>query len=278
MNTSTSIVADVKSTADGKAIRRHYDSLSPWYLLFWGDHLHHGWFTTGKEKPREAQIEMLWQCASMARVRFAARVLDVGCGYGGTSVFLASELGCRVDGLSLSPNQLAVANKKAAAANVRSNVRFHLQDAEKFEYPYDHYDLVWTMESSEHFADKQRYFHRVCRTLRSDGRLLLAAWTGSMTSDSVRSVAKHFICPEICTADEYVEFIEAAGMEVQEVVNATSYALPTWQICLQRIERFRLLRHLVSDDVRSFGEGLEVILNAYLSGELTYTIVTACPR
>ena len=138
---------------------------------------------------------MLRQCASMVRVRVAARVLDVGCGYGGTSIFLASKLACRVDGLSLSPNQLAVANKKAA--KVRSNVRFHLQDAERFEYPENHYDLVWTMESSEHFAHKQRYFHKVCRTLRSDGRLLLAAWTGSMTSDSVRSVAEHFLCPEI---------------------------------------------------------------------------------
>jgi tocopherol O-methyltransferase len=278
MNISSSIIADVKSTADVDAIRRHYDSLSMWYLLFWGDHLHHGWFSTGKEKAREAQIEMLRQCASMVRVRLAARVLDVGCGYGGTSIFLASELACQVDGLSLSLNQLAAATKKAAAAKVRSNVRFHLQDAERFEYPNDHYDLVWTMESSEHFADKQRYFRQVCRTLRSDGRLLLAAWTGSMARDSVRSVAKHFLCPEICTADEYVEFIEAAGMQVQKLVNATSQVVPTWQICLRRIERFRLLRHLVSDDVRSFGDGLEVILNAYLSGQLTYTIITACPR
>jgi tocopherol O-methyltransferase len=278
MNTSSSIIADVRVTADGEAIRHHYDSLSMLYRLFWGDHLHHGWFNTGKEKAREAQIEMLWQCASMVRVRLATRVLDVGCGYGGTSIFLASELACRVDGLSLSPNQLAVANKKAAAAKVRSNVRFQLQDAERFEYPEDHYDLVWTMESSEHFADKQRYFHKVHRTLRRDGRLLLAVWTGSMASDSVRRVAEHFVCPQICTPDEYVEFIEDAGMQVQEVVNATSHVVPTWQICLRRIKRFRLLRHLVSDDVRSFGDGLEVILNAYLSGEMTYTIMTACPR
>ena len=278
MNTSSNIIADVKTSRNEAAIRRHYDSLSPWYLLFWGDHLHHGWFNTGEEKAREAQIEMLWQCVSMIRVRPAARVLDVGCGYGGTGIFLASELGCRVDGLSLSPKQLAVANKKAAAAKVRSKVRFRLQDAERFEYPCDHYDLVWTMESSEHFADKQRYFHQVNRTLRSDGRLLLAAWTGSMASDSVRSVAEHFLCPEICTPDEYVEFIEAAGMQVQKLVNATSQVVPTWQMCLRRIGRFRLLKHLVSDEVRSFGDGLEVILNAYLWGKLTYTIITACPR
>ena len=67
-------------------------------------------------------------------------------------------------------------------------------------------------------------------------------------------------------------------MQVQKLVNATSQVVPTWQICLRRIGRFRLLKHLVSDDVRSFGDGLEVILNAYLRGKLTYTIITACPR
>ena len=84
----------------------------------------------------------------------------------GNQYFLASELGCRVDGLSLSPNPLAIANRKAAAAKVRSSVRFHLQDAETFEYPRDHYDLVWTMESSEHFADKQKSYGQRIHAVR----------------------------------------------------------------------------------------------------------------
>lgn len=183
MNTGASITDDVTSTVHPEAIRQHYDSLSFWYRVFWGDHLHHGWFSTGTEKPREAQIEMLRQCTSMLRMPTAARVLDVGCGYGATGMFLASELACEVDGLNLSPNQLRVAKKKIAAAQLSSKVRVRLQDAESFVYPADHYDVVWTMESesSEHFADKQKYFRHVHRTLRRDGRLLVAAWTGSMT-------------------------------------------------------------------------------------------------
>jgi len=273
MSTTSGITADAALNSSVEAIRQHYDSLSLWYRLFWGDHLHHGWFNTGTEKSSEAQIEMLRQCTAMLRIPIAARVLDVGCGYGATGIFLASELACQVDGLNVSPNQLMVAKKKVAAAKLSPKVQLRLQDAESFVYPADYYDLVWTMESSEHFSDKQRYFHQVHRTLRRDGRLLVAAWTGSMGSYSVRGVAKHFVCREICTADEYVGFIESAGMRVQNLVNATTYVVPTWRICLSRVKRFGLLRHLVSQEVRSFADGLEIILDAYLSGELNYTII-----
>jgi len=275
MSTTSGIIADAALDSNEEAIRRHYDSLSFWYRLFWGDHLHHGWFSTGAEKPREAQIEMLQQCTSMLRMPIAARVLDVGCGYGATGMFLASKLACEVDGINLSPNQLMVAKKKIAAAQLSSKVRLRLQDAESFAYPADHYDVVWTMESSEHFVYKQKYFHLVRRTLRRDGRLLVAAWTGSMTRYSVSGVAKHFVCPEICTADDYVGFIETAGMRVQQLVNATKYVVPTWQICLRRIRRSGPLKHFVPGGVRSFADGLEVILDAYLSGDLTYTIIAA---
>jgi tocopherol O-methyltransferase len=273
MSTTSGITVGAQLDGNLESVRDHYDSLSFWYRLFWGDHLHHGWFNTGTEKAREAQIEMLWQCTSLLRTPIEARVLDVGCGYGATGIFLASELACQVDGLNVSPNQLMVAKKKVAAATLSHKVQLRLQDAESFVYPADYYDLVWTMESSEHFADKQQYFHQVRRTLRRDGRLLVAAWTGSMASYNVRSVARHFVCPKICTADEYVGFIESAGMRVQNLVNATTYVVPTWQICLSRVKRFGLLRHFVSREVRSFADGLEIILDAYLSGELNYTII-----
>ena len=151
----------------------------------------------------------------------------------------------------------------------------HLQDAETFNYPGNCYDFVWTMESSEHFVNKPEYFRRAGSTLRSNGRLLLAAWTGSMAHSRVRGVAQHFVCPSLCTAEEYVDFIQAAGMQVDDVVDATSFVVPTWQICLRRIKRFSRFRVFFPEEVRSFAEGVAVILDAYLSGELTYTVLTA---
>jgi tocopherol O-methyltransferase len=256
-------------------VRRHYDVMSLWYRLFWGEHLHHGWFSNGEESPKKAQVEMLRRCASMVGIRQGTCVLDVGCGYGGTSIYLASEFGCHVDGLSLSPRQLRVAKRKAKSADLDMLVNFHLQDAETFNYPVNRYDFAWTMESSEHFSRKAEYFRRVRNTLRRNGRLLLAAWTGSMAHPRVRGVAQHFICPQLCTAEEYVGFIQASGMQIDDVVDATPFAAPTWQICLRRIQRFGRFRVFFPQEVRAFAEGVAVILDAYLSGELTYTVLTA---
>jgi cyclopropane fatty-acyl-phospholipid synthase-like methyltransferase len=183
-----------------------------------------------------------------------------------------------VDGLSLSPRQLRVARRKAKSADLDMLVNFHLQDAETFNYSANQYDFAWTMESSEHFVKKAEYFRRVRKTLRSNGRLLLAAWTGSMAHSRVRGVAQHFVCPHLCTAEEYVEFIQASGMRVDDVVDATSFVVPTWQICLRRIQRFHRVRVFFPQEARSFAEGVAVILDAYLSGELTYTVLTARRR
>jgi len=131
------------------------------------------------------------------------------------------------------------------------------------------------MESSQHFVDKQTYFYTVSRSLRRHGRLLVAAWTGSMESHSVREVANHFLCPEICPSEEYVNFIRAAGLRLENVLDATEHVRQTWEICLRRIRRATLLKKVVSDEVRLFADGLACILDAYLSGDLTYTIIVA---
>jgi len=135
MSTRSKIAQITTSAATAEEIRSHYDSLSFWYRVFWGEHLHHGWFHTGREKGRHAQIEMLRQCVSLLRMPIASRVLDVGCGYGATGIFLASELACEVDCLNISANQLMVAKKKIANAKLSAKVHLHLKDAESFTYP-----------------------------------------------------------------------------------------------------------------------------------------------
>ena len=256
-------------------VREHYDSLALIYQTFWGDHLHHGLFDTGRVSPVDAQVKMLEHCASLLELHGGERVLDAGCGHGGTLLYLATHHGCEGIGLTLSPKQAKIAAANASKARIVEKIRFQVQDVGSYEFPPAAFDLVWAMESSEHFPDKPSAFRNFASTLRPGGQSLLAAWTGPMESPRVAEVARAFLCPELWTSDQYRKAIESTGMRVSHCEDLTAQVIRTWEICQQHAKKAGPVVKLLPRAAREFVEGIDIILDAYRSGDLTYTVITA---
>jgi tocopherol O-methyltransferase len=202
-------------------------------------------------------------------------VLDVGCGHGGTCVYLARHYGCHAEGLTLSRKQALLARMNARRAGVEAFTCFVVADAETHVFPASVVDLVWTMESSEHFRDKSDYFRRASLSLRPSGRLMLTAWTGSMQKPRVRAVANTFLCPSLQTAEDYEQQIEHAGLRIRGCQEITWQVVRTWEICLERARRLRDLIRILPREVRTFVDGIGTMLEAYRSGDLTYSVIVA---
>lgn len=258
-----------------EAIRQHYDSFVWIYTAFWGDHIHHGLFLRGDESPKEAQLNLLDYCARLSGVRQGLRVLDVGCGHGATCVYLANRYDCYTEGLTLSPKQALRAEKNARHAGVEPLTHFVVGNVETQALPKGTVDLVWTMESSEHFGDKAAYFRRAALALRPGGKLLLAAWTGSMQSSRVSAVANAFLCPALQTADAYERQLRSAGLKILAREEITEQVLRTWEICLERTRKLRVLFGILPHEVQGFIHGIGAILEAYCWGDLSYSVIVA---
>ena len=255
-------------------IKEHYDSLAFIYRTFWGDHIHHGLFQDS-ESAAEAQVKMLSHCVEILGLRGEEEALDVGCGHGGTLIYLVQTLGCSGTGLTISPKQARIANENAARAGLGNQLSFVVGDADRFSFPAGAFDVVWVMESSEHFQDKTRLFRNVVRTLRPGGKLLLAAWTGSMQMVRVVEVAQAFLCPELWTREQYELAIESAGLNVAYTEDLSANVMHTWEICRDRVAMAKPVLKLMPRAVQEFAAGMDLILEAYRSGDLTYTVISA---
>ena len=125
-------------------IRQHYDIASPYYYSLWGEHLHHGYWVKGNETKEEAQIALVEHLAKLANIHQGCRLLDIGCGYGGSSIYLANTYKAKTDGITISSVQVEMATQRAAKLHVDSH--FFLMDAQNIALPGP-YDVIWSIES-----------------------------------------------------------------------------------------------------------------------------------
>jgi tocopherol O-methyltransferase len=102
-------------------VKNFYDIGSPYYVKMFGANIHDGYYTTGKESREEAQEGLIRFLAEKAGIRNGSRILDVGCGVGGSSVWLAKNLKAATVGITVSPVQLDMARRLATEQKVNSS-------------------------------------------------------------------------------------------------------------------------------------------------------------
>ncbi len=121
-------------------VREHYDRMSPYYHALWGEHIHHGYWIRGDESKETAQVQLIEHLAQAARIPRGAKILDVGCGFGASSIYLARKYGAEATGITISRVQVEMANQAAAKAGV--SAKFVLMDAEAMTFE-DSFDVAW---------------------------------------------------------------------------------------------------------------------------------------
>jgi tocopherol O-methyltransferase len=269
-------------TVTKRAIQSHYDWATPMYRLLWGQHIHHGLWESD-ESPRQAQVQLIERLAEAVDIRAGSLVLDVGCGMGGTSIHLARSLGCQVTGLTLSPVQRAWARLAARLAGVGRQTHFLCQDAETLDGYARAFDVVWSVECTEHLFDKPAFFQRVAGWLRPGGHAAICAWLASAEPHSPENarqlyeVCEGFLCPSLGTAEDYQAWMSQAGLKPRAFVDLSEQVTRTWEICCRRVRRsgMRFIAQCAGTSMVRFVDRFETILNAYRTGAMRYGFFVA---
>ena len=264
---------------DKQKIVEHYDFVSPYYQSLWGDHIHHGYWIRGDESKEQAQLQLMEHLAELANIQVGCTALDIGCGFGGSSIYLAQKYKARATGITISPVQVEMARKAATAEDL--DAQFLLMDAEALDFPQQ-FDLLWSVESISHYHDHRAFFANAARFLKPGGIFALTDWFKKPGLSPAQE--QKFIEPiergmfiELETMDDYASHLLASGLEIVHRQDLTQQCAKSWDLGLDmlRDKTLWLLAAKMGTDFVANLRSFKAMRAGYSSGNFVYGLFTA---
>ncbi|TYK75413.1 class I SAM-dependent methyltransferase [Comamonas sp. Z1] len=202
-------------------VAHHYDLDDRLYQLFLDSERQYScaYFEQGNEDLETAQLAKKRHIAAKLLIEPGQRVLDIGCGWGGLSRYLAEVGGAgHVTGITLSTEQLAGAQSRASQSIHGERLEYRLEDYRDTQGPFERIVSVGMFEHvGTRFHDA---FFRKCHELLSeDGVMLLHFIGNSDVPDFNNPWIERYIFPggHIPSMSEFTPAIERAGLVICDI-------------------------------------------------------------
>lgn len=159
-------------------IQAHYDLGNDFYALFLDSTMTYSSavFPSEDATLEKAQREKYARISRLAEIRPGSRVLEVGCGWGGFALHAGAAYGCRVDAITISAAQHALATRRVAQAGLSGQVDVRLVDYRDVKGTYDAIVSIEMLEAvgAEYY---ETFFSTLDRVLAPGGRIALQVIT-----------------------------------------------------------------------------------------------------
>jgi tocopherol O-methyltransferase len=257
----------VETITLNQQIREFYDASSGLWEQIWGEHMHHGYYGADgqqQKERRQAQIDLIEELLSWADIRSPQAILDVGCGIGGSSLYLAQKFNARTTGITLSPVQANRATERATELGISLNsatpplphsqssqlphsltpslasAQFLVADALHMPFEDGSFDLVWSLESGEHMPDKKKFLQECERVLKPGGTLLLVTWCHRpidqpLTQDEqkhLEDIYRVYCLPYVISLPEYEAMVRSLNLQDIRTADWSTAVAPFWDVVI----------------------------------------------
>jgi SAM-dependent methyltransferase len=215
----------------------YYNQTHLGYRLFWGldraFSMHYGLHDAEHQSHVAAVLNLIRVLSITARITDADEVLDVGCGFGGSAIWLAKTIGCRVTGIDINPREIEFAKAQARKDRVDHLVRFIQMDYRQMDsLDAEGFSVVWQIETLI-YADRRKFAADACRRLRPGGRLIVADYFSrpGPYAPAEREILDRWITGwagiNLISADEFVTCLADAGFGQIQFRNKSQGVLPS---------------------------------------------------
>jgi SAM-dependent methyltransferase len=270
----------IATVATARERREHYlenmrvgfNALVDFYYTYWGEFFHLAVYEPGDdpadvaaayEHTHERYLEAIGGPA-------VKRILDVACGGGALSAWLADRTTGEVVGVDLSDSQLAHARRWVARGR-RPNLRFIQHDVMRLgDLAEPPFDAAICIDAACYLPDRRAALRAIAARLRPGGRLLLVDWC---RAEHVAKLQRELIIEPLCrywaiadleTITGYRQSFEAAGLRIRRLEDLSERVMPNWergyQAALQALAepvRFGQLLRLAADTVTHGGVAVQ---------------------
>ncbi|KAL2502766.1 Tocopherol O-methyltransferase [Forsythia ovata] len=279
-----------------KGIAEFYDESSGIWENIWGDHMHHGFYepdsSVSLSDHRSAQIRMIEEALRFASIsddpmQKPRQIVDVGCGIGGSSRYLARKYEARCQGITLSPVQAQRAQALAASQGLDDKVSFQVADALNQPFEDGQFNLVWSMESGEHMPDKTKFVNELARVAAPGGTIIIVTWCHRDLSPSEESLSPEekellnkicdaFFLPAWCSTADYVKLLESLSLQDIKAADWSENVAPFWPAVIKSALTWKGITSLLRSGWKTIKGALAMplMIEGYNKGLIKFAIIT----
>ncbi len=203
-------------------VHRYYTAATEDYLKYyqsdWHHHMHYG-FERDLPKGGNPTENLVKYMAKIAGIKSHHRLLDAGCGVGGSAIWLSQNIDCQTVGITLMEMQAHLAHGFAQKKALKQKAKFVANDFTTPAFKPQSFDFIWATESFDHAPDKAAWIKIMFGLLKPGGRLIVAdgfksGKTFSLAEENqYAEFLKGWAVPHLASCKEFHESAVSAGFK-----------------------------------------------------------------